>query len=423
MTDPDPPVDHPPVARPSVARPSVAHPPVAEVMAIGDEMTGGARVDTNSAWIATRLQELGLEVRFHTMVGDDLNDLIAAFRIAASRASVVVCSGGLGPTRDDLTREGLAAAAGVELSFDADSMRHIESLFARRGRAMPQRNRTQAMIPAGASVIFNPHGTAPGIDVTIKPSAGLGCRFFALPGVPAEMKPMFDQSVATALVGNNASVIRSRVLKFFGIGESDMEQRLGDVIARGRQPRIGITASGATLSLRVTATEADEVTCEAKLNEAEEHLLSLVGEFYFGRGDQYELHHAVADRWREAGRTFAVVEFGVACPILTWMAGLPTSHTYRGGEHRPALGVDGDASSVDWSSIQNRFGVDQVVGVMNYTAPTAPDHSTLPSMTVVGHLFDNEGLSTETFNVVGHPSILHARAAKSVLRWLLKLPE
>ncbi len=153
-----------------------------EVIAIGDELTTGQRLDTNSQWISERLTELGVAVVFHTTVADDLLANIEVFRAASQRADVVVSTGGLGPTADDLTREAMAAAAGVELVEDAASLEHIENLFRSRGRGMPDRNRLQAQFPRGAKPIPNPHGTAPGIEQVIG-----GCRIFALPGVPAEM--------------------------------------------------------------------------------------------------------------------------------------------------------------------------------------------------------------------------------------------
>src|SRR5690348_1990049 len=121
----------------------------AEIISIGDEMTSGQRLDTNSQWLSVRLGELGMPVKFHTTVADDLQANVDVFRLAAERADLLIATGGLGPTADDLTRDAIAAVAGVELVFDPAAMAHIESLFARRKRAMPERNRVQAMFPRG----------------------------------------------------------------------------------------------------------------------------------------------------------------------------------------------------------------------------------------------------------------------------------
>src|SRR6202795_3264627 len=134
----------------------------AEVISIGSELTTGHNLDTNSQWLSLRLAEIGIPVGWHTTVADDLQDNVDAFRIATERAHLVLATGGLGPTLDDLTREVVAKVAGVELVFHEPSFEHIKSLFARRNRVMPERNRVQAYFPAGAEVVLNPYGTAPG---------------------------------------------------------------------------------------------------------------------------------------------------------------------------------------------------------------------------------------------------------------------
>ena len=135
----------------------------AEILSIGSEITIGQNLDTNSQWLSRQLAEIGIPVGFHTTVADDLADNIACLRIACERADLVIATGGLGPTQDDLTREVIATVAGVDLVEDSVSLEHIREMFARRGRTMPDRNRVQAMHPKGAEVIFNVAGTAPGI--------------------------------------------------------------------------------------------------------------------------------------------------------------------------------------------------------------------------------------------------------------------
>src|SRR5712692_2431300 len=157
----------------------------AEIVSIGSELTSGQNLDTNSQWLSRRLAEIGIPVGWHTTVADDLADNVAAFRIAAGRARLVLATGGLGPTQDDLTRQALAEAAGVELVLDPASLAHIEQMFARRHRIMPAGNRLQAHFPAGAEPIPNANGTAPGIWMTLG-----GCTVAAMPGVPSEMIAM-----------------------------------------------------------------------------------------------------------------------------------------------------------------------------------------------------------------------------------------
>ena len=137
----------------------------AEIIAIGDEITSGQLLDTNTQWLSQRLEEIGIRVLYHTTVGDELDPAAAVFRQAIDRADVVVATGGLGPTADDLTREAIAKAVGRELVVDAKALEHIRGMFARRLRQMPKHNEQQARFPAGSRMVRNPNGTAPGIDL------------------------------------------------------------------------------------------------------------------------------------------------------------------------------------------------------------------------------------------------------------------
>ena len=231
---------------------------IAEVISIGDELTSGQRLDTNSQWLSERLGELGVRVLYHTTVADDLAANVSVFRTAIQRADVIVASGGLGPTADDLTREVLAQVSRRELLLDEASLAHICGLFARYKRDMPERNRSQAFFPSGSRIIPNPNGTAPGIWMDVPRPGGGNCHIFALPGVPAELFEMFHETVAPAVTRLNpeARVIRHRRVKCFGAGESHVEQMLPDLIRRGRQPSVGITVHAATITLRITAEGA-----------------------------------------------------------------------------------------------------------------------------------------------------------------------
>src|ERR1700730_45079 len=167
----------------------------AEILSIGSELTSGQNLDTNSQWLSRRLAEMGIAVGWHTTIADDLDANIEAFRIAAGRAGLVLATGGLGPTQDDLTREALAKVAAVELVLDEPSLAHIREMFAKRGRTMPERNSVQAMIPGGREPIANDRGTAPGVWMRI------GYAWLAaMPGVPSEMFAMFETQVKPRLL-------------------------------------------------------------------------------------------------------------------------------------------------------------------------------------------------------------------------------
>lgn len=292
----------------------------AEVIAIGDELTTGQRLDTNSQWLSQRLTELGVPVAFHTTVGDDLADNVAVFRAAIKRAEIVVVTGGLGPTADDLTRDALAAATGVDLIRDQSILEQIRQLFERRGRAMPERNTVQADFPAGSTPITNMHGTAPGIEMHLLREEG-SCTLFALPGVPAEMHEMWFSTVMSRVreLQPEPRVTRHHRIKCFGVGESHLEAMLPDIIRRGREPRVGITVSDATITLRITASGKDEQACFAAMEPTIATIRETLGSLAFGEDDD-ELEHAVVGLLAERSQTVAVAEWATEGLVTEWLS-------------------------------------------------------------------------------------------------------
>src|SRR5208282_3487334 len=192
---------------------------------------------------------------------------VDVFRRAIQRADIVISTGGLGPTADDLTREALAAAVDRPLVLVPEALEHIHRLFARRKRAMPPSNELQAYFPEGSRVVPNPNGTAPGIDLDVLRADSSRCRFFALPGVPAEMREMWQGYLLAALhgMGGGGRVILRRNIKCFGAGESQVESLMPDLIRRGRIPRVGINASRATIILRIVVEGTSEDDCRARI--------------------------------------------------------------------------------------------------------------------------------------------------------------
>ena len=305
----------------------------AEIIAVGDEITSGQTLDTNTQWLCRRLGELGIRVLFQTTVGDEMEPMAGVFSQAIRRANVVVVTGGLGPTADDLTRQALARASGRELVFDAEILETIEAMFTRQGRRMPDNNRLQAMFPQGSRAIPNPGGTAPGIVMQIATEDAGPCRLFALPGVPAEMKQMWRQSVSSDIqsLGTGQGVVRHRSIKCFGGGESRIEEMLPDMIRRGRQPRVGITASQATIILRITAEGATSSECDAAIEPTVATIRDCLGNLVFGE-DRDELQHAVVRLLREKHQTLATAEWGTGGLIADWLGGVVQAKgLYLGG--------------------------------------------------------------------------------------------
>ncbi len=381
----------------------------AEIISIGDEMTSGQRVDTNSAWLSQRLGELGVTVVAHATVADDLAANIEIFRQAVERADVVISTGGLGPTADDLTREALAQLTGAPLVLDEEQLGHIRALFARRKRPMPERNVVQAMFPTGSRPIFNPNGTAPGVAVSVNRDSGGMAHVFALPGVPAEMFEMYEASVKPALIelGAGKTVIVHRRIKCFGLGESDVEQKLPDIIRRGRVPQVGITVSEATITLRITAEGASREECETSMQPTIDTIHECLGTLVFGEEDD-ELPDVVLRMLRERGQTLATCEWTTQGTLATWLAEAANDSTYVGGEVRT-----GDAPEIEVAATESRsrYGVDFALAIG--PAPQAAAATEVPMA-----LATAEGVISKAASLAGHPSILKPRTAKQALNLL-----
>jgi len=393
----------------------------AEVIAIGDELASGERLDTNSQWLSQRLNEIGVRVLYHTTVGDELDGIVGVFRTAVERAETVVCTGGLGPTADDLTRQALADAAGVELALRDDALAHIRSLFARRQRPMPERNVIQAMFPVGSDMLANSHGSAPGIDISLPLEGPARCRIFALPGVPAEMREMWEQSVAPAILAGQIArrTIRHRRVKCFGVGESDLEAMLPDLIQRGRHPSVGITVSRATITLRVTAEAESAVECEALMQPTLATIQQCLGDLIFGE-EEDELQHAVARRLAERRETLAVFESGSGGMLAHWLSDVDEVGTvFRGGivERLPASLAGDESLAAEWAErSRSQFNADHGLAV----GPFPIDANQGRIAFAVSSR--SAGTITKSNLIGGHPDIIKSRAAKQALDFLrLKL--
>lgn len=407
---------------------------IAEVISIGDELTSGQRLDTNSQWLSERLGELGVKVHYHTTVADDLEANASVFATAIARTDLVVATGGLGPTADDLTREVLAQVSGRELVLDEASLTHIRQLFARHKRDMPERNRSQALFPAGSRIIPNANGTAPGIWMEVPRPAGGVCRVFALPGVPAEMFEMFRHTVAPAVLAasERPRVIRHRRIKCFGAGESHVEQMLPDLIRRGRQPSVGITVHAATITLRITAEGRAHEECHAAMEPTAATIRECLGTLVFGEEDD-ELEDAVARLLVQTGRTLATVELGTGGALaecLSRAAGddehYLDGHVIRShamleralgdagrivARHGAASREVAEALALD---CRRRTGADFALAI----GPFPPEGASNPEIPFYFALATPDKVTVKASSLVGHPSTWTPRAAKMALNLL-----
>lgn len=404
---------------------------IGEIISVGDELTSGQRLDTNSQYLSQQLADLGVSIRHHGTVGDVLEDNIAAFRLAASRSQIVIISGGLGPTADDLTREAMAEAFRLPLEHREEAMEHITKLFRTRGRPMPERNRVQALFPSTSRIIPNPHGTAPGIDLTVN-YQGNQSRLFALPGVPAEMIQMLSETVVPRLiseVGIGKSKWFYHSIKLFGLGESDVEKVIPDLIARDRIPRVGITVSKATITLRIAAECTDESEFNQRIEPTVQQIQSAFPEFIFGTGEQ-DLQDVVLEKLAQFPATLSIVEYGSGC----WIGRLLTDGIRKHTTISPRSSV----SNLTWIPDTDPVPIEQMVQRAKQTISESgsdyamvvgvypPSHNIadsdgLPTTNLQIVIANKTGVATEhTITISGHPELFYQRLAKTALYTLLK---
>jgi nicotinamide-nucleotide amidase len=277
----------------------------AEIVAIGSELLLGQIIDTNSAFIAKRLAVIGIELVQTTTVGDDLQRMEKTLHEAMERSAVVITTGGIGPTEDDLTREAVAHVTHRSLTFQPHLMEQIEILFKKRGFRMAESNRKQAFIPEGSIPIENPKGTAPGFIVD-----GPNGSIISIPGVPLEMEYLMDSAVLPYLRRRfrlEGQVIRYRVLRACGLGESAIGQQIKDLMKQGQNPSVGTLASIGDIKIRITARADGQKEASLMIQEMEEKIRNRVGMFIYGV-DEETLHGNVARELERLNLTLSVVE-------------------------------------------------------------------------------------------------------------------
>src|SRR5918999_1565662 len=285
--------------------------PNAEIVAIGSELLLGQIVDTNSAWMAQRLTALGVNLFFKSVVGDNPRRMREVIGRALERADIVITSGGLGPTQDDLTREIVAEVTSRKLVLDAGLLHQVEEHFRRRGRTMTPNNRRQAYMPQGAIPVTNPNGTAP--SFIVEDPRGV---VFSLPGVPVELKWLFENEVEPYLRKkfNLAEVIHYRVLKVVGIGESAVDDKIGYLIANSSNPTVGVLALPGQVDVRIAVKAANRDEARKLIAPIEAEVRSLLGPAIFG-ADEETMENVVGKLLRDRIQTAAVYE-DVSCGLL-----------------------------------------------------------------------------------------------------------
>src|ERR687889_855865 len=295
----------------------------AEIIAIGSELLTPDRTDTNSLWLTERLNGIGIEVKLKTIVGDDDARLEETIKDALRRSRVVITTGGLGPTEDDITRKIAARAMGRRLSLNEAVLENIRAKFMRWGRKMPEINARQAMIIEGAEILDNPHGSAPGMYLEHE-----GRSVVLLPGPPREMRPMFESQVVARLAAKAGDVrVVRRVLRVSGLGESAVDERIAPVYTQYKNPQTTILFNRSEIEIHLTAQGKTEQDAELLLDGLAGQIEERLGHAIFAfRGETME--EVIGLRLAVAGFTLATAESCTGGLIAQRITEIPGSSVY-----------------------------------------------------------------------------------------------
>lgn len=405
--------------------------PVVEIIAVGSELLTPERVDTNSLWLTAQLNELGFEVTAKSIIGDQRERLTQAFRQALGSADIVIATGGLGPTEDDVTRECAAEALGVELEHWESLWDELKAKFARMGRPIPENNRRQASVLAGGDSLPNPNGTAPG-QWFARPSGAL----ILLPGPPRELKPMFGNHVVERLRPlAGANVLSRRTLKIYGLGESAMDQMIAHLYPQ--HPDVTVTTLFTPLDLEIHFL-ASGPTAEhglqkiAPLEAAVREVLDL---YVYGHSQQ-SLAEVVGELLRDSGQSVVTAESltgGLVAQRITEVAGSSVYFvggfvTYSEAMKQQQLGlsqelllqhtaVSAPVAEAMALGARQRSGADFALSLTGYAGPEGGTEAD-PVGTVYLGLAGPNGVESRRVKFPGDRELVRSRSAQAALDWL-----
>jgi len=383
-----------------------------EVVAVGTELLLGQIVNGNAAEIGRRLAEAGLDHYHQVVVGDNLGRAAAVISQALGRADAVVITGGLGPTQDDITREAICAAAGVEMAYSEEFAEQLREMWARRrGRAMPASNLRQAEYPQGAVLLANPRGTAPGLRLRVGQA-----WVFALPGVPQEMLPMLEEDVIPFLVeqAGGPGVLASRLIRCWGESESGIAERLGDLFEASTNPTVAFLASAGEIKVRLTARAGTREEAAALLDPVEAEVRRRLGRWVFAVGEE-TIEQLVLRLCRERGWKLGTAESatgGMVAQRLTSVPGASEAFVgsvvaYTAALKTAVLGVPAEVIEEEGVVSEEvalamaeggaaRLGAEVVVAV---TGSAGPEPGGAPVGTMVVAVRTPEGSAARTFRM------------------------
>jgi len=407
----------------------------ASIISIGNELLSGRTIDTNAACLSSQLLSIGIPTESAYTIADRIDSIVRTLTLAAGDADIVLVTGGLGPTDDDVTRQGFAEFLKSKLQLDKGQLKKIQDFFSARNLQMPEKNKCQAYIPAYAKALDNNLGTAPGIFAEQN-----GKLFIAMPGVPSEMKDMFENSVfehLKKLAADQAIVVRK--IKCFGAGESTIAEMLGDLMHRDRNPLINCTVHYGVITLHIIAAATDKSDAEQMAQKDEQMLRNIIGQFVYG-SDEQSLADVVADQLTQQKKTIALAESctgGTLAKLLTDIPG--ASEYFTGGwvsysnEAKTSeldipmdmIGKHGAVSSnVAQAMAKNarkKAGADFAIAITGIAGPTGQGPQKPVGLVYIS-LDSAKGCETKRFIFSGDRESTRLRAAQTALNLLrLKL--
>ncbi|MBN3555295.1 competence/damage-inducible protein A [Fictibacillus nanhaiensis] len=406
----------------------------AEIIAVGSELLLGQIANTNAQFISKGLADIGVNVFYHSVAGDNQNRLSAVIETARSRSNLIIFTGGLGPTKDDLTKETIAKLFQKELVHDEAALHYITNYFVQTNREMTPNNKKQALIIEGSTVLPNDNGMAPGMAFT---HDNITC--ILLPGPPSEMRPMFNNYVIPYLYSKMdvQTKFHSRVLRFFGIGESVLETKLQDLIEKQSNPTIAPLASEHEVTIRLTAAHPSETEAKRLLDEVEQEVLSRTGSHFYGYDDE-TLEKQSFDLLRNNELTIASAESltgGLFSKIITDFPG--ASSVFQGGavvysnamkqsmlKVPPALIAEhGVVSSqcAEWMAEEIRRQTEVDIGI-SFTGVAGPDaQEDKPAGTVFIGISMHEQTHSYSLKLAGTRKAIRERTVKHGFRYINQL--
>ena len=417
----------------------------AEILCVGSELLLGQIIDTNAAYIAGQLARIGLDLHRKQTAGDNLERISDCIRGALRCADVLVITGGLGPTTDDLTREAIADALGVPLEYQEDLARNLREFFAKRNYSIGETTLRQAYLPARCTELHNPVGTAPGVQFEGEFEGAGGKWIFAVPGVPREMRAMLDGGIIpilTAHMGGERQIIVSRILRAFGIGESGLADQVEDILTSATNPTVAPLIFGNTeVHLRLTAKAPDEAQAKILLDATESQIRARVGAFIFGT-DSQTVPSVTLDLLESRGETLGVAESVTGGILSGFVSDVPgSSATFRGAVtaynadlKREILGVGAETIARN-SVVSEEVAREMALGARKITGATyalattgeaGPNSQSGASVgTVYIALAHPQGVQVEKREFHGDRAAIRRRAALASLdllrRFLLEL--